>query len=469
MVTPSILISEPPIAMIQQRESWSSRWTFLMATIGGAVGLGNLWRFPYIAGENGGGAFVIVYLAIVLVIGVPLIIAELALGRRGQGSPVATMKALCKDEQAHPGWQILGWMSIIAPPFALCFYSVIASWAMDYIVRAATGSFAGLTGAQAGAAFDGLLASPGRLIMWHTLFIVGVVYVVGNGVRGGLERVTSVLMPALFVLVLILAIYANITGDAAQAWRFMFNLDFSKLTGESFLLALGQAFFSVTVGAGLLLTYGAYLSKEVDLVKAAWTIAIADTAVALLAALAIFPIVFAAGVNPGDGPGLPFVSLPVAFGQMPGGQFFGTLFFVLLLFAAFTSALGMLEPIVAYMIEVRDSTRMKTTAFIGTVVWFVGIGSVFSFNSWKDVHLLDMVPLLEGKTIFDLLNYCVSNLFMPLNGVLIALFAAWVMRKHVIFEELMPVGSSFFAVWRFATRYLVPVAIAVVFVFSVGD
>lgn len=455
--------------MVQQQETWSSRWTFLMATVGGAVGLGNLWRFPYIAGENGGGAFVVVYLAIVLVIGIPLVMAELALGRRGRGSPVAAMEVLCEGEQAHRAWQALGWMSIIAPPIALCFYSVIASWSMEYIVRAATGSFAGLTGEQAGVAFDSLLASPYRLIMWHTLFVAGVAFVVGKGVRGGLERATSVLMPALFVLVIILAIYANLTGDSARAFQFLFNLDFSMLTGESFLLALGQAFFSVTVGAGLLLTYGSYLGDDVDLTKAAWTIAIADTVVALMAALAIFPIVFAAGVDPGDGPGLPFISLPVAFGQMPGGQFFGTLFFVLLLFAAFTSALGMLEPIVAYLIEIQNSTRMKITAFLGAGVWLVGLGSVFSFNIWQDFHPLNAIPLLEGKTIFSLLDYAVSNFFMPVNGVLIALFAAWVMRKAVIHAELAPISDVVFWIWRFLTRFLVPIAIAVVIIFSVSE
>ena len=455
--------------MVQQQETWSSRWTFLMATVGGAVGLGNLWRFPYIAGENGGGAFVVVYLAIVLVIGIPLVMAELALGRRGRGSPVAAMEVLCEGEQAHRGWQALGWMSIIAPPIALCFYSVIASWSMEYIVRAATGSFVGLTGEQAGLAFDGLLASPCRLIMWHTLFVASVAFVVGKGVRGGLERATSVLMPALFVLVIILAIYANLTGDSARAFQFLFNLDFSTLTGESFLLALGQAFFSVTVGAGLLLTYGSYLGDDVDLTKAAWTIALADTVVALMAALAIFPIVFAAGVDPGDGPGLPFISLPVAFGQMPGGQLFGTLFFVLLLFAAFTSGLGMLEPIVAYLIEVQNSTRMKITVFLGAGVWLVGLGSVFSFNIWQDFHPLNAIPLLEGKTIFSLLDYSVSNFFMPVNGVLIALFAAWVMRRAVIHAELAPISDVVFWIWRFFTRFLVPIAIAMVIVFSVSE
>ena len=451
---------------MQQHETFSSRWAFLMATISSAVGLGNLWLFPYIAGQNGGGAFVFVYLAIIFLIGVPLVLAELMIGRRGGQSPVASVQVVCEQEGAHPGWQALGWLGIVAPPIALSFYATVTGWSMEYVWRAASGGFSGLTGTTASAAFDGLLASPMRLIFWQTVSVIGVVYVVGRGVRAGIEQVTKVMMPALFILLVIIAIYSNFTGAAAQGWRFLFAPDFSKLTPASYFIALGQAFFSITVGAGILMTYGAYLSKDVSLPRAAVTIGFADTAVALLAGLAIFPIVFASGLDPGEGPGLTFVTLPVAFGSMPAGQLFGTAFFVLLLFAAFSSCIGMLEPMVSYLEERKNLRRMPMAITTGIIAWVVGIGAALSFNVLKDFKPFDEIPILAGRTIFDMLVFVVTNLCLPISGFLIALFAGWVMSSSSILEELGVKDGAWYRIWLALVRYVSPLGVGAVFFFN---
>ena len=343
------------------RDAWRSRLTFVLATCGGAVGLGNLWRFSYVAGENGGGAFVIVYLGIVLLVGAPLVMAELALGRRGQASPLTSMRRMTAEAGGKTIWNFVGWFSVLAPMGALMFYAVVAGWSLEYLMQAVGGRFQGISAAEAGAAFDTLLASPLRLLLWHTLFMAGTIFVVALGLQKGIEPVTTFMMPALFLMILALATYAHVAGAPAEAWRFLFTPDFSKLTAESWLVALGQALFSVTIGTGALLTYGGYLGDHDSLLKPAWQIVIADTGIALVAGLAIFPIVFASGLDPGQGPGLMFVTLPLALGQMPGGYFIAIMLFVTVFFAAFTSALAMLEPFVGYLeepIEYRTHDRL---------------------------------------------------------------------------------------------------------------
>lgn len=449
-----------------KHEDWSSSFAFLMATVGSAVGLGNLWRFPYIAGENGGGAFVLVYLVFIFAVGVPLVMAELAMGRRGHQSPVGSLQILRSAEGAGGAWMSIGWLSILAPLVGLTFYSVVAGWSLDYIVKALRGSFTGISGTGGESLFDALLASPGRLILWHTVYLGTVVLIVGRGIRGGIERTTKVVMPILFLLLVILVIYANVAGDARRGFEFLFATDFHRLTSANILMALGQALFSISVGTGALLTYGAYLPSESDIPKAAWTIGIVDTAAALLAGFAIFPIVFASGLNPGEGPGLTFVTLPVAFGQMPAGQLFGTCFFVLVFFAAFTSSLAMLEPFVSWLEEHQGFRRFPMAVYSGAGVWIVGLSAVFSFNIWKDFKPFDMIPLLEGRTIFSLLDFAVSNLMLPINAFLIAVFAGWVMSRRTMCEEFGMHAGIGIGLWSLLVRYFAPVAVAAVFVFN---
>jgi NSS family neurotransmitter:Na+ symporter len=437
-----------------------------MAMVGASVGLGNLWRFPYIAGENGGGAFVLIYMGFILIIGVPLVMAELALGRRGHRNPVFTIGLISREESKPRFWQAIGWFSILSPLLAMTFYSVIAGWSLYYLLRAATGAFTGINGAQAGALYDNLLASPSTLIVLHSVYLAAQILVIGRGIRRGIELASKILMPVLFLLLVVLAIYACIVGDAAAGWRFLFNPDFSRLTPAGALMALGQALFSISVGTGAIITYGAYLKREISVKSAAWTLGIADTGAALLAGLAIFPIVFAAGLDAAEGPGLMFVTLPIALGAMPGGQFVATLFFALVFFAAFTSSLAMLEPFVSWLTEKTGWRRMPVSLATGASTWLVGLASVFSFNLLADFKPLSMFGFFTDKTVFSIFDFFVSNLMLPINALMIALYAGWVLASDRMHSEMDLKGAMDIAIWTVAVRYLAPVAIAAVFLFN---
>jgi len=446
-----------------KHETWSSDTAFLLAAVGAAVGLGNLWRFPFMAGQNGGGAFVLVYIGFVVFLSVPIMVAELAMGRRGQGSAVSTMKKLSKEAGARPGWHVIGWLSILVPLIGLSFYSVVAGWSVDYIVRAAMNSFSQFDAADSQRAFDELLASPLRLLLFHTLFLVSAVFVVARGISKGIEVISKIMMPSLFLILVLLALNSVFNADIGRGLEFLFSPDFSKLTPKVVFLALGQAFFSVAIGVGALITYGAYVPKNVSLPKAAITIAMVDAAVALLAGIVIFPLVFSNGLDPAGGPGLIFVTLPIAFGNMTGGHIVGLLFFILLFFAAFTSVIGMLEPVVSWLEEHKSFSRPKMAVLTGVCGWLLGIAAALSFNVWSGVKMPDFVPLVEGKGIFELLDFLVSNLLLPINGLFIAIFAGWVMSREAIWEELGLQNTSVFAYVRFILRFVAPIVIGMIF------
>ena len=451
--------------MPSSTKTWSSRFTFLCAVVGASIGLGNLWRFPYVAGENGGGAFIIVYLVIILLLCVPLIMAELALGRRGGKSPVVTMINLCR-EGGHSGfWKTIGWLSVISPVAGLCFYAVVAGWSLDYVFYALRGEFVSITPGNAERQFSDLLASPGRLTLWYTLYIAATVLVIGVGVKRGIEAVTTFMLPTLFVIIIILVVYGHIEGAPARAWQFMFNPDFSRLTPQSLLIALGQALFSITVGTGALLTYGAYLSRDISLPGPTWMIAVSDTLAALLCGLAVFTIVFASGLDPSGGPGLMFISLPIALGGMPGGHFFSVVFFVLIFFAAFTSSLAMLEPFVSYM-EDKGHKRFTMSALTGSAIWLVGLSAVFSFNIIKEFKPLSAIPLYRDKNMFHIIEFSVSNIMLPLTAFLVALFAGWVISSDLLRDEMGIRDDRAFRLWRLLTRYFAPIGVGCVLVFG---
>ena len=447
-------------------ESWSSQATFLFATISCSVGLGNLWRFPYVAGQYGGGAFVLVYVTFVLLIGIPLIMAELSIARRGHSSPVATTALVSREEQGHSHWQVIGWLSIVSPLLALSFYSVVGGWSLDYLLLAGSGNFSGINGAQAGTLFQSILDSPLRMLASFTTMIIAVAVVVGSGIRKGIERASKFMMPALLLLMLCLGAYANIVGDAARAWSFLFRPDFSSLTADGVLVALGQSLFSISVGTGALLAYGAYLPRNVSIPRAAWAIGLADTGAALLAGLVIFPIVFASGLDAAEGPGLIFVTLPLAFSEMPGGQFFAPLFFLLVFFAAFTSGLGMMEPFVSWLEERPGWNRRRAAPVTGLLVWLLGLAAVFSFNLWKNFTPLDMIPQLEGRTVFSILDYVVSNFFLPFNAMMIALLAGWAINSARMRQDIGIRSAASWTIWQLSVRYLAPVAVFSVFLFN---
>ncbi len=456
------------MVQLQSKESWSSSAAFMLAAIGAAVGLGNLWRFPFVAGQNGGGAFVLVYMAWVVVLGIPLMAAELAMGRRGRQSPVETMRSLIGREKAGRGWMAIGWISILMPLAALSYYSIVAGWALDYIVEAARGTFEGFTAETSQENFGALLASPERLIFWHTVYVGLTVFFVARGVRRGLETAIKAMLPALFVILVALVGYAMVKGDFARGLSFLFEPDFSKLTFPIVLMALGQAFFSLAVGVGAMITYGAYLSRDASLPKTTVVICGADTMAALFAGLAIFPIVFAAGLAPGEGPGLIFQTLPVAFGDMPGGIVVGTLFFILLAFAAFSSSLGMLEPVVSWLEERRGMSRPWMALAAGGLAWAGGFVFALSFNVWKDVRPLKMVEFLADKGLFELMDFFVANVLIPVNALLLALFAGWIMSPESTADEL-GLGARAYAYWRAVIRYVAPVTVGIVIVSSIKE
>jgi NSS family neurotransmitter:Na+ symporter len=441
------------------QKNWSSRVVFLLAAIGAAVGLGNIWKFPYTAGVSGGGAFVLVYAAAVLAIAIPIVMAELLIGRRARRSPVAAFIKLAREAGGSTGWQITGWINLTAAFLILSFYSVIAGWAVAYVPKLASGVFTGADAALTTDQFQGLLASPWSLVLWHSVFMVLSVVIVARGVQKGIESAVKFLMPTLFALLLMMVVYAAIAGDMQQAVDFLFKVDFSKVDGSVVLNAVGQAFFSVSVSMGLLIAYGAYLPETVNIPRSAVIIAFADTFVAILAGLAIFPLVFGNHLDPAEGPGLIFVTLPIAFGNMPLGWLFGSLFFVLVVFAALTSAIALMEPVVSWAQDSRQLRRSTVATLIGLAVWLVGLASVLSFNVLADFKPLPFGPL-EGKTLFDLLDFITSNVLLPVGGILIALFTGWVLSSDSTREELgMPEGFLFKA-WQFLLRFVAPVALA---------
>ena len=448
-----------------QRGLWSSRLAFILAATGSAVGLGNIWKFPYVTGENGGGAFVLVYLLCIAIIGIPIMMAEVMIGRRGGHSPVNSIKAIAQRDGLNPAWKLVGAVGILAGFLILSFYSVIGGWAISYVGTTASGQLSGQTADAVGAIFSGLLSNPGTLLLWHTVFMALVMLVVAKGVRSGLERAVSILMPALFVLLLIVVGYAMTTGHFGQAAAFLFQPDFSKLTTSGVLVALGHAFFTLSLGMAVMMAYGSYLPKKISIAKTSITVSVIDTGVALLAGLAIFPIVFANGLEPGAGPGLIFQTLPLAFGQMPMGSLFGTLFFVLLIFAAWTSGISLLEPIVEWLEEQKGMNRTVSTLAAGVVCWALGIASILSLNLWADFAPLGFIPMLEGKTFFDLLDFFTANILLPLGGLLVALMAGWVMSKPAMEKELA-LSPGTFNLWFVTVRFITPIAVGVVFIYN---
>ena len=387
------------------------------------------------------------------------------IGRRGGRSPVKSLSLIAERDGLKPAWKLVGALGILAGFLILSFYSVIGGWAISYVGTTASGQLAGQSADAVGAIFSGLLGDPATLLAWHTLFMALVMVVVMRGVRSGLERAVSILMPALFVLLLIVVGYAMTTGHFGQAAAFLFQPDFSKLTTSGILVALGHAFFTLSLGMAVMMAYGSYLPKKISIARTSITVSIIDTGVALLAGLAIFPIVFANGLEPGAGPGLIFQTLPLAFGQMPMGSLFGTLFFVLLIFAAWTSGISLLEPIVEWLEERQGLNRTVSTLGAGFVCWALGIASILSLNLWSDFAPLGFIPMLEGKTIFDLLDFFTANIMLPLGGLLVALFAGWIMSREAMEQELS-LSPGMFNLWFVTLRFITPVAVAVVFIYN---
>lgn len=450
--------------MTEQRllhAQWSSRMGYILAACGSAIGLGNIWKFPYLAGDNGGGAFVVVYLLCVALIGIPIMIAETMLGRRGRHSPINSMRNLAAEAKAGSYWRYVGWLGVLAGFLILSYYSVIAGWAMAYILKINSALFTGIDANNAARLFNDFKSSPEYLAIWHTLFMAATVFIASRGVSEGLERSVRWMMPALLAMLLLLDLYAMGSGGFGQGFAFLFNPDFGKLSGASVLAALGQAFFSLGLGMGSIMVYGAYLPAHVSIARSCVIVAGADTLVALMAGLAIFPIVFANGLPPTMGPGLIFETLPIAFGQMPAGGLFGMMFFVLVFFAAITSAIALLEPAVAWLSENLRISRPLASLYSGACCWLIGLGSAFSFNIWSEVKWF-------GKTIFELVDMLTAEIMLPIGGVAVAVFAGWIMSREISAAELEMSDERHFRLWRVLVRYAAPICVTLVFLDAIG-
>ncbi len=443
---------------------WSSGLVFILAATGSAVGLGNLWRFPYLVGENGGAAFVIIYLLCILLVGLPIMIAEITIGRQGRRSPINSLVAVSRDEGRSQYWSLLGWLGVGAGFLILSFYSVVGGWALFYVLQSLLGSFQGITADAAGELFETFVGSPLDVLVWHTLFMLILFGIIAAGVRKGLQRAVTLLMPMLFVILLLLVGYGmGASGAFQEAVAFMFQPDFSAVEPGTVLTAMGQAFFTLSLGMGAIMVYGAYLPKKESIPRSAGWIVGMDTGTALLAGLAIFPIVFAAGMEPGEGgPGLVFVTLPIVFGEIPFGFALAILFFVLLSVAAITSGMSLLEPATAYLTE-QGGSRIRAAAIIAGLIWLLGIACGLSLNVWGDFHLL------PGMNIFDALEFVSNDIMLPLGGLLIAIFVGWQMRVHSVARELGLSDEGFgFQLWLFVTRFVAPAAVILVFLNALG-
>jgi NSS family neurotransmitter:Na+ symporter len=411
------------------------------------------------AGENGGGAFVLVYLACVIVIGLPIMMSEILLGRRGRRNPVATMQLLGEEETGVSQWRWVGLLGVISGFLILSFYSVIAGWAIAYIFEGGSGAFADTV--AVGSIFSDLSSDPVRTGLWHTVFMALTVFVVALGVERGLERAVRVLMPALILLLLGLLIYGMFHGDFIWAVGFLFKPEFSELSAQGALGALGQAFFTLSVGMGAIMAYGAYLPNEESIAKTSIAVVVADTAIAILSGLVIFSISHANGIEPGAGPGLVFESLPLAFGRMQGGTGVAIAFFSLLTFAAWTSAISLMEPAVTFFMERYDFSRKTSAIGVGVTIWLLGLLTVMSFGPWSGEIFL------QG-TVFDNIEYLTNNVMLPLGGLAIVVFAGWFMASNSTADELDPEAGLYYRCWRFSARYLAPIAILLVMLNAIG-
>lgn len=443
-----------------KRDSFGSKIGVVAAAAGSAVGLGNIWRFPYVLGENGGGAFLIVYLIIIFAIGIPVMMSELVIGRRSQRNPVGAFRTLAPGRP----WFLVGMMGIVSAFLILAFYTAVAGWTLEYIFQTLIGGFRDKSSVELGEMFESFRTESLRPALWFTIFLIATAGIVLGGVRKGIEKSTKILMPILFLLLIVMCIKSLTLPGASAGLEFLFRPDFSKITGKTVLMALGQAFFSLSIGMGTLITYGSYIQRDNKLGNTAVEVSMVDLLIAVLAGIAIFPAVFAFGISPGEGEALTFIVLPGIFQQMTGGMLFAFTFFFLLAIAALTSTISVLEVIVAYFSEQLNLSR-RTAVIIATISMFIlGISASLSWGLMKDVKLF-------GLNIFDLFNYTTANILLPLGGLLIVAFLGWFYPGRSVKDELTNGGTvraRYYSLFIFLIRFIAPVAIALVFLNGLG-
>jgi neurotransmitter:Na+ symporter, NSS family len=456
---------------------WSSRAAFVLAATGSAVGLGNLWRFPTEAGMNGGGAFVFFYILFVALIATPLLLSETLIGRHGQRSTIASAAHMARQSGASPAWSALAIVGLIANTLILTFYGVVAGWVLYFVYTSGAdllGAIIGgqpLAGAYATESVDhirtlmpNLFANPALLVGLQFLFMAVTTLIVARGVKGGIEAAAVWLMPAFFFLLIAITVYAAVTGDFGAALTFLFTPDFERALQPGVLsAALGQAFFSLSLGGGAMIAYGAYASRDTNLGSTSGIIAFADSGVAIIAGLAIFPIVFSVGLEPNAGPTLMFQTLPAAFHAMPGGAIVGFLFFVLAFFAALTSSVSLLEISVAWVTEKFRMSRFNAAMLMGILVFLIGLLSALSFNILADQRPIPFVPGFENANWFDAIDGMTSKLFLPLSGLITAIFIGWFADRKLVNAET-GLSGPVLGMWRFLIGWVCPLAVAAILI-----
>ena len=441
-----------------KRDNFGSRFGALVAMAGSAVGLGNLWRFPYLVGENGGAAFIIVYIVLVFLICLPIFISEFIVGRRSQKNAFAAFR----DLSGGSAWRWVGLFTIIVPMIVLSYYCVIGGWSIEYLLKSLTFSFGGESQGALSTMFTGFVTSTWGPLAAHTGFLLATTMIVVVGIKDGIEKFSKIMMPLLFVMVLSIAVYSLTLPGAKEGVKYLFYPDFSKLTGKSVAAALGQAFFSLSLGFGTIMTYASYVSKKENIMFQSAATAISDLMFAIIAGTAIMPAVFAFGINPQAGPGLVFETLPFVFGQMPAGGLIAILFFVALLVAALTSSISMLEVAVAYLVEEKKFSRLGACALLFVICWVIGAVCSLSFGPLSHIQI-------RGGNIFDFLDSLSSNVLMTLGSLFTVIFVGWRLKKTDVYDEFTNGGtlsrnSKIFGVLWFLIRYIAPVAIIAIFI-----
>ena len=438
---------------------WTGNSTFILAAAGSAVGLGNIWKFPYMVGSNGGSAFVIIYLLCILAIGLPVMASEVLIGKYGRKSPINSLKALAKEHEISENWKYLGILGALAGILILSYYSVFAGMALSYIFNFFPN---GLNNPSEYSAryFSELSSSHWMLIFWHSSFLMITCWIVAMGVVKGIGRSVSILMPFLFLFIILISFYSSYIGDFNETIFFLFKPDFSSITPEVVISAMGQAFFSLSIGMGAIMAYGAYMPERQVIGKTVLTIIILDTLVALCAGIAIFPIVFSnTSLEVSAGPGLIFETLPVAFYSLPFGNLFSIIFFTLISIAALSSSISLLEPFTAWMEEKLKIQRRTIVVYLGFIVWVLGMGSIFSFNIWSDLKFL-------GLNFLELMDYLTNNIMLPVGGFFISIFVGWVLPNSFV-QNYVKLNDQLFKIFIFFLKYISTGAIALIFLYSV--
>ncbi|MGD6833681.1 sodium-dependent transporter [Sutcliffiella halmapala] len=445
---------------MKQHEQWTSKIGFILAAAGSAIGLGAIWKFPYMAGTNGGGIFFLIFILFTLLIGAPMLLAEFIIGRSTQKDAISSYKMLAKGSK----WHFIGVLGVVASFILLSFYSVVGGWIVTYLGKSFIGGLSNFTLDEYSGLFEQTIASPYLALIAQFIFILLTIYVVQAGVQSGIEKASKILMPLLFIIFLVLLVRSLTLEGAWEGVRYFLQPNLSLITPNTFLMALGQALFSLSVGISIMVTYSSYLTKGENLIKSAGSVVGLNIIISLLSGLVIFPAVFALGMQPDEGPGLVFVILPAVFDQLPFGVIFLAMFMILLLFATLTSAFSILEIIVAVIVKDNQEKRKKVAWVTGIIIFIMGIPSALSFGVLSDITI-------DGLIIFDAADYLVTNIALPVGALLISIFVGYRIPKDILKDEFFQgstVKKSVFTIWYYLIRYVIPIGILLVFIQSLG-